>query len=121
MAQLTDASLSTKGGLLLTYTVEGTLPDAGHWLLSTTVVGGENGPIHQYGVKVVDGAHVASFDFDHVAGRQHDAPGVSLSRIGDKTTVRFPLDVEAVTPGAKWQADLDVNGHDSGSVEGVVE
>lgn len=120
MAQLTAATLSMDGGLVLTYTVDGDLPDTGHWLLSTTVVGGENGPIHQYGVKMVDGEHAAAFDFDHVAARQHNYTDVSPSRVGTKWTVRFPLDAEAVNEGAKWHADLDVNGRDAGRVEGVV-
>lgn len=120
MPHLTGSSLSTKGGLVLTYTIDGDLPESGHWLLSTTVVGGENGPIHQYGVKIVDGVQAAAFDFDHVAGGQHNYTDVTPSRLGDRWTVRFPFDAKAAPDGAKWHADLDVNGVDSGRVDGVV-
>lgn len=122
MPRLTGASLKTRGeDLVLTYSVDDDLPDTGHWLLSTTVIGGEDGPIHQYGTKVVDGSLSSVFDFRH-SGEvgQRNFSDVTPSRVGTTWTVVFPLDEDAVMAGAKWHADLDINGQGSGRVEGTV-
>lgn len=60
------------------------MPTRGTWLLSTTLLGGANGPIHQFGIKVLDGDLVATFVFDHVEAYQRNFPQVSPTRVVDK-------------------------------------
>jgi hypothetical protein len=119
-AELTAATVALdETRLVLTYRISGDLPERGHWLASTTLTGGENGPIQQFGFKLVDGRLASAFLFDHVAAiqKKFDAtPG----RVGDRWTIVFPRAEVAVKSGGVWRADLEVDGADSGTVEGRV-
>ncbi|RNM11729.1 hypothetical protein [Nocardioides pocheonensis] len=106
-----------KGRLLLTYRLSGQEPTNGHWLVSTTLVGGPDGPIQQFGFKLVDGDVVSVFLFDHVNAGQKNYTQ-NPQRVGDKWTVSFPAEDVAVAPGAQWRADLDVDGTERGHIEG---
>lgn len=106
--------------VVATWIVEGDLPNRGTWLLSTTLVGGEEGRIHQFGVKVVDSKVAATFVFDHVGAQQHN-PVVSPQRVGQKWTVVFPMrDLEIATSG-RWTATLNLGGTDTHTIEGTLE
>lgn len=119
-AELTAATVVLdESRLVLTYRISGDLPDRGHWQASTTLTGGENGPIQQFGFKLVDGRLASAFLFDHVAATQKNfdaTPG----RVGDRWTIVFPGAEVVIKPGGVWRADLDVEGTDSGTVQGRV-
>lgn len=118
-ATLTDASLQVRStDVVATWTVSGEMPADGSWLLSTTLTGGEDGPIHQFGVKVVDGEHSGSFVFDHVQARQLNYPQVAPLRVGSKWTAVFPRRELDVATAGTWRATLTLDGVDVGHVDG---
>jgi hypothetical protein len=102
----------------LTWTVAGGMPSRGAWLLSTTLVGGEDGPIHQFGVKFLDGNVIAAFVFDHVKAYQHNFTHVSPSRVGDKWTAVFPVADVDIAASGRWTASLNLDGDDTHSIDG---
>lgn len=102
----------------LTWTVVGNLPTRGTSLLSTTLVGGDDGPIHQFGIKFLDGTHISAFVFDHLKAYQYNFPQVSPARVGNLWTAVFPVaDVEVAESG-RWTAVLNLDGDDAGSIDG---
>jgi hypothetical protein len=102
----------------LTWTVVGDMPTRGTWLLSTTVVGGEDGPIHQFGVKFLDGRLIAAFVFDHVKAYQHNFTQVSPTRVGNKWTAIFPVAEVDIAASGRWAATLNLDGDDTNSIDG---
>lgn len=117
---MTAASVKVRDNdIVLKWTVFGDMPTDGTWLLSTTLVGGEDGPIHQFGVKALDSRIIAAFIFDHVAGGQQNYP-LNPSRTGDVWTAVFPTgDVHLATSG-RWEATLNLDGEDTDTVEGAI-
>jgi hypothetical protein len=107
-------------GPTLKWTVVGDMPTSGTWLLSTTVVGGEDGPIHQFGVKFLDGKLIAVFVFDHVAGSQFNFGQVTPQRVGDTWTVIFPTADLGVAASGRWSATLNLDGDDTEVAEGAL-
>lgn len=102
----------------LTWTVSGDMPTRATWLLSTKLVGGEDGPIHQFGVKFLDENLIAAFVFDHVKAYQYNFPQVSPTRVGHKWTAVFPVtDVDIATSG-RWTATLNLDGEDLHGIDG---
>lgn len=119
MQQLQNATVNlTEAEIRLTYDVVGELPQAGHWLLSTTFSGGEHGPIDQLGFKSVDGRLVSVFVFDlsSAGGQQHYS--VNPQQLGDTWSIVFPRSAVRATTGT-WIAQLDLNGLDVGEVSGA--
>jgi hypothetical protein len=102
----------------LTWTVDGETPRSGTWLLSTTLTGGADGPIHQFGVKFLDGDLIASFVFDHVAAQQYNFAQVTPQRVGDRWSATFPTADLDIAASGRWRANLTVDGADTEVVEG---
>jgi hypothetical protein len=120
-ATLTAATLKRREkAVTLTWTVAGDMPTLGTWLLSTTLVGGENGPVHQFGVKFLDGNFIAAFIFDHVKAYQHNFIEVSPTRVGDKWTAVFPVVEAEVASSGRWTATPNLDGDDVDSIDGAV-
>lgn len=116
---LTAASVDRHANdVALAWTVVGDMPTTGTWLLSTTLIGGENGPIHQFGVKALDGKLIAAFIFDHVIAMQHNFPQVNPQRVGDRWSVTFPTGDMGVATSGRWSATLNLDGDDTEIVEG---
>lgn len=121
MPQLTSATVSRRPHqVVLTYTVDGDIPMGETTLLSTTLVGGEDGPVHQFGVKWVNERVVSAFVFDGVAAHQHNYSQVSPQRTGDRWTVVFPTEGLGIAESGKWSATLNVNGVDLASIDGTI-
>ena len=87
-------------------------------LLSTTLVGGDDGPIHQLGVKFLDGNLIAAFIFDQVKAFQHNFTHVSPTRTGDKWTAVFPVAGVGIAASGRWTAALNLDGDDTHKIEG---
>ena len=117
---LTGASVQRReSDVVLKWTVVGDMPASGTWLLSTTVIGGENGPIHQFGVKALDGRIIAAFIFDHGAAFQHNCQ-VNPSRTGDVWTAVFPTRDVDLTESGHWKANLNLDGGDTDIIDGTL-
>lgn len=118
MPQLTNAAVAVSPSqLTLSYEVDGSLPDSGHWQLSTTFVPGPEGSVDQLGFKMVDGRLTGVFAFDHSDGTGQRHYQATPQRVGSRWTVSFPRDAVRAGSG-HWRADLDVDGQDSGFVSG---
>lgn len=102
---------------MATWTVEGDVPATDTWLLSTTLVGGPDGPIHQFGVKFDGDQLIAMFVFDHVAAQQYNLGG-SPQRLGAKWTAVFPLGDLAVADAGSWMAALTIGPANVSTIDG---
>jgi hypothetical protein len=102
----------------LTYEVVGTLPDQGSWLLTTTFTRGEDGPVHQFGLEVVDGRVVATFVFDFASATQHNYSDVVPQHTRGTWIVPFAIGGRDLGASGSWHADLAIDGHDAGRVTG---
>ena len=119
MPELTAATVSRRADrMVLTYEIDGDLPSSGTWLLSTTITGGEDGPIHQFGVKAHDGRITDTFVFDHVATHQYNYPRVVPDCVGSKWTVAFPIESHDVSETGRWHATLNIDGSDVNDIDG---
>jgi hypothetical protein len=118
---LTAAAVDRRGdAVTLTWSVVGDVPTRGTWLLSTTLVGGKDGPVHQFGVKFLDENLIAAFIYDHVTSSQQDFPDVSPARRGEEWAAVFPIvDIDIAGEG-RWTATLTVDGTDSRSIGGYL-
>ena len=91
------------------------------WVLSFDLIGGEDGPIHQFGFRFRDGKVKERFYFDFVASMNYYVPNVSPQRVGDTWKAVFPAGDEIARSG-KWQAALSFDEPDNSSesrVEGT--
>lgn len=116
---LTAATVDrSSGGVALSWTVEGELPERDTWMLSTTLHG-DGAPL-QFGFKVLDGELVAQFVFDHGAGVQYNYPGVTPQRRGDRWVMVFPSGDVDPSSAVRWEATLNIAGDDENSVSNVL-
>lgn len=102
--------------------VEGDLEAASSpWLLSFDLIGGEDGPIHQFGFRFRDGKIEELFYFDFVESMNYYVPNVSPQRVGDTWKAVFPAGDEVARSGecrAALSFDEPDNSNES-NVEGT--
>lgn len=119
MTRLTDASVSLRAtDVVLTFGLDGDLPDHGHWVLEATLSAGPDGPIDQLGFKVLDGRVIAAWSFDMSGGSGQRNYPASPRHVGTSWALVLPRDAVRSSSGT-WRAGLDVNGIDGGTVEGT--
>lgn len=121
MPRLTDASIKRRANdVALSWKVEGDLESASTpWLLSFDLIGGEDGPIHQFGFRYRDGKVEERFwcRLDSPV-MNHYVPDARPQRIGDTWSAVFPAEDEIARSG-KWRATLSFDGSNESSVEGT--
>lgn len=120
---LTAATVAVRSSdVVLTYTTEGDEPTTGHFQFSTTLIPDtETQQTRQLGWKVLDTQLVAVWWNDRDPFRQRSAgPDVTPTTVGSTHTIVFPLDAIGGIRAGRWRADLDVDGADSGTVEGTL-
>ncbi|MBE7323113.1 hypothetical protein IEQ44_00420 [Nocardioides sp. Y6] len=107
MTRLTDANLIRRPDeVVLSWTVEGDLEATSTpWLLSFDVIGGPDGPSHQFGFRFRGGKVEERFYFDYVARMNYYVDHVTPQRVGNKWTAVFPAGDEVASAG-KWTAVL---------------
>lgn len=115
---LTTATLQRRGTeVVATWTVEGDVPSMDTWQLSTKLVGGPNGPIHQFGIKFDGGRLIAMYVFDHVAAQQYNHSG-SPQRLGATWTAVFPVGDLGIADTGRWTAALTIGPTDVSTFDG---
>jgi len=119
--RLLDAAVLVRAnGVVLTYNVDGELPQLGSQLFSTTFIDGSGSVIRQLGFKFVEGGLAAAFSFDHISAMQRNYP-TAPTRVSNRYTIVFALDALGGATAGTWHADLDVDGQDGGRIEGTFE
>lgn len=90
----------------VTWEINGDLedPTLSPWVLAVFLIGGENGPIHQYAFRHADGRVTDVYRFDHV-GIRNEYLQVTPDRLGSTWRAVFPTD-DAVAQSGKWEAVL---------------
>lgn len=118
---LTAAAVTRRAeDVVLTWDVDGDLDAGGPWLLATTLIGGEDGPIHQFGFRGAEGGLGVPFFFDGVAAQNFYTPAVSPQRVGKRWTAVFPAGDEVARAG-KWRAALTFDDDSSPATETTAE
>lgn len=115
MPRLTNATVTRRAeDVVLTWEVDGDLDSASPWLLSADLIGGPDGPIHQFGFRGNGGEIGKRFYFDFVASMNYYTPNVSPQRRGNTWTAVFPVAPEVAESG-KWRAALSFDEPDNSS------
>ncbi|WP_101524265.1 hypothetical protein [Nocardioides houyundeii] len=120
MTRLIDATMNRRAhDVAFTWKVEGDLEVAASpWLLSFDVIGGEDGPAHQFGFRFRDGKVEERFYFDFVEGMNYYVPEVRPHRLGDTWKAVFPASDEVARDG-KWRAALSFDEPDNSNESNV--
>lgn len=119
MTRLLDASVDiTSEQLTLTFTVSDSPPSTSTWALSTSFWAGIHGPGDHVGFKVLNGDAIRTWTFDlsDGGGQRNLTAAPRLS--GMTWTLVLPRDAIRSQTGT-WHADLDIDGHDAGCVQGT--
>lgn len=124
MPKLLDASVTRRADdVAFSWKVDGDLEAApSPWLLSFDLVGGEDGPIHQFGFRFRDGKVEERFwcRLDSPV-MNHYVPDARAQRTGDTWNAVFPAADEVARSGA-WRAALSFDEPDNSNesrVEGT--
>lgn len=120
MPRLINATVNRRADdVAITWQVEGDLEShSSPWLLSCDLIGGENGPIHQFGFRFRDGKVEERFYFDFVEAMNYYVPEVSPQRVGDTWKAVFPAGAE-VARGGGWRAALSFDEPDNSNESNV--
>jgi hypothetical protein len=100
-----------------------TRPRSGHFQFSTTFVSADGEDVRQPGWKRLD-TRLDAVWWNTQSGplRQYAAgPDMSPTTIGDTHTIVYPLAALGDIRTGTWRADLDVDGVDSGRVDGTLQ
>lgn len=120
MTRLIDATVNRRAtDVALSWTVEGDLEATSTpWLLSFDLIGGDEGPIHQFGFRFRDGKIEERFYFDFVNSMNYYVPNVSPQRVGDTWKAVFPAGDEVARSG-EWRAALSFDEPDNSNDQNV--
>jgi len=105
--------------LVATWTVTGDVPPSGGWQLSTTLVGGPDGPTHQFRVDFNGDELIATSIFDHEANQLFGLDAVP-QRLGETWTVVFPIGDFPVASAGAWTARLTIGSTFTKTIDGSI-